>query len=247
MNYLNYLKQTTEQTVVSSARTLPKDSGISTSPEINIPQHSSNLAHSKETLEKINESISDISSTMGINKNLDENLIKKSSLNDILDYTDYQEFMKNIKNFIIAKYGDIWFAQDLDNLNLYSDLLSNVSDIINEVFPSNGKFSLDNYREDIILEKLANLYFGLFLIFLHEDDEMSVYSLLNSYIKLSEDPKFQRDKGILFSNAWDTLVLPISIKQHHLVLIKLLDFWFGIGGSWESLKKRIQIKLLKEK
>jgi len=245
MDYLNYLKTTPidNQQVISSTRGLPKS--VSKQPENKIP----NQTHSKDSINQINKSISSIGNNiMGVQlpSDLGGDILKNSTLNDILDYSDYQELLMDIKKFITKQYGDIWYAKELESLNLYSYLLSEVTGIINNIFPSNKTFDISNYREDIIFEKLANLYFGIFLIFLHESDEMSIYSLLNSYIKLSEDPNFQRDKGIIFNNAWDTLVLPISIKQHHLVLIKLLDFWFGIGGTWEILKKRIKIKLLKE-
>lgn len=231
-NYLNYLK-TAPQTVVSSQNLGAfgkKDLQVI---DNQIQETTKNIM--KTGLQNVDQSAPEIK----------ENTIRNSPLNDILNFDDYQQVINTFKSFILKKYSNSWYAKDIKT-NMFSGLLTEASELINVLFPINGEVNMENLNIDKILDKLANMYFYIFLLFIHENDDMSIYSLLNSYIKLSEDAKFDRDRGLIFYNAWDTLVLPISIKQPHLILIKLLDFWFGMDMDWEDLKKRINIKILIE-
>lgn len=231
-NYLDYLK-TAPQTVVSSQN-------LGTIGKKDIQTINNQIQETAKTimdtgLQNVDQSSPDIK----------ENTIRNSPLNDILSFDDYQQLINTFKSFILKKYGNSWYSKDI-KINMFSGLLTEASELINTLFPINGEVNIENLNIAKILDKLANMYFYIFLLFIHENDDMSIYSLLNSYIKLSEDTKFNRDSGLIFHNAWDTLVLPISIKQPHLILIKLLDFWFGMDMDWEDLKKRINIKILIE-
>jgi hypothetical protein len=211
-NYLNYLKN------------LPTDNNIKVS--------------GQNTINDITKSIN-TSGLSGIE--IGEKLIEDSSINEIMDYSDYQNLTKKFKTFIDTNYKN-WYQIPIEKNNIYTSILEEATKLLSELFPYNK--NVPNVNEANIFENLSNMFFYIYLIFIHKGEEVSLYSLINSYIKISEDQTFQRDKGIIYHNAWDTILIPISIKQYHLILIKLLDFWFGIGGTWESLKKRLSIKLL---
>ena len=242
-NYLDYLKSAPQQIVSSQ-----NPNGF-----IN-----NSIKPTKKKLDTINKDIQNITNNILGSTNIpampnieipDENinatkLIKNSSLNDILNIDDYQMVIKDIKQYISKTYGNSWYANDIKNSNIFTGLLEEASEIIKILFPLGTNIKLENINIEKILDKLAKMFFYIFLIFIHEGDEMSIYSLLNSYIKLSEDTNFNRDKGAIFYNSWDTLVLPIAIKQPHLILIKLLDFWFGLDSNWKILKTRFKIILL---
>jgi hypothetical protein len=172
-------------------------------------------------------------------------LIGNSSLNDILDYDDFTELINEIKEHILKAFGEQWYQKEIDSLNLFTGMLVEASDIMKEIFPDNKSKLPENISTDIINDKLANIFYYIFLHFIHTDNELSLYSLLNSYIKISEDSNFQRDKGIIYYGSWDNIVLSISIKQMHLVLIKTLEYWFGVDNNWKLLKTKIKIKLAK--
>jgi len=204
----------------------------------NLPSENTIKVSGQNTINDITRGLN----TSGLSgKEIGENLIHGSSINEIMDYSEYQKLTKSFKNFINNNYEN-WYQIPIETNNVYTSILKEAVELLEELFPYNK--TIQNINEAKIFEKLSNIFFYIYLIFIHKDEEISLYSLINSYIKISEDPNFQRDRGIIYHNAWDTILIPISIKQYHLILIKVLDFWFGIGGTWETLKKRLSIKLL---
>jgi len=152
-------------------------------------------------------------------KKQEQEYLKSSQLNEILDY---EEFLKII-DIIDSKYKNI--SED----KIFLLLLKEAGNLIENI-----------PKRDVIILKLINMFKLISLLFINKGEPELVYNLFGTYIKLAEAPNFETNLETLYSTAWDNFIIPISIKQPQLILIKFLDFWFGLGLTWNTIKSTIK-------
>jgi len=229
-NYLDYLSNGVDQKIQSAPNVGPTPT----------------IFDKKNITERVQEIHNNLSSGGSSNitpRKAEVDLITNSPLNDILDYNEFNDLIQLFKNYINTKYSKSWYSSKIDDLNIYTSLLNSVTDIMNIILPVGGNKDISKINYNDLNKACSEVFFHLILLSIHNNEEMAMYSLLNSYIKLSETSDMERDKGKLFFNIWDTMLLPIAIKQSHLCLIKILEFWFGIDNTFKDLKKYLLVLL----
>jgi len=172
------------------------------------------------------------SSKININ-DLISNTLKESKLNSVIKFEEFQEILQILSNKLktedYSEYNAFIKTENFKDFIFYK-ILSNSDELIHiSLLFKNDNLNIDPTVINELKNNLIRILFNLFLFFIKNKNEMMLYSILVAYekIEINDDDYLK--------NIWDLLVIPISLKNENLLLIKILEIWLNLGLTLDIL------------
>jgi len=155
-----------------------------------------------------------------------------TSLPDNIDYEIFRSLMKRIDTSFSSTAKN-WKAKPYDKLNIYNNILRECYLI--DYHLNNG---LD-WNE--IKDSMIRLLKFSFAICVKDDLEIMFFSLFNTF---ETELKLNKDKFL--NEFWDSMLMPLAMKQNILIVLKSFEMWFYLGMDFEKLNLLLIEELKKE-